>query len=184
MAIKITKWTMYDLGDIYNISTEEFTYLRLIFVCSKFDEESKDTIQKSAIECKELNPYENFFTADISCFPKGDVSKLMDCCFESMEALLNSQDNNPVLKEFLSFFIKNIDTDGAVFVPVALNRDVMRKELALSNGKQIIELWEILKKESFTAKNINPIYHNLKEGYRKLINDHEEKTKILYSRTI
>lgn len=164
--INITKWTLYDLGQAYEVYTEEHTYLRLVFVCSN-EEENVDTLAKNKIQFAKLNNYENYFTIDITCFPRKDIDTLMTCCMDSIEQLLNAQSENSQLKSVVDFMLRYCEMESSNFIFITLNKKDIEKQLESDNGKDLIQIYD-------NCESNNPIRANIYDKYSAIIKKHEQ----------
>lgn len=164
-VVKVSKWSFYDLGDVYRFAANSgYTYLRLIFVFSNTDEESMKCMEENSIKFQKLNEHENYFTSDMTYFPKYLIDKLMDCIHEEIEALFNSHVDDKVMKSYLDWFLRNVDSREAIYIPIELNTEEMVVDLINKNGKPIKEIYELLEQN-------NPFVDKIAKMYKEYILD-------------
>lgn len=173
MLVPVTKWTMYDLGLTYKFCTEEFTYLRLVFVYP-IDKLDPGFLLQNNITPVHINPIEAAITADITSFARSDIHKLKLCVTESIEALINSADENKVLSEFIKFFIRNFDLDSAQYVPVELDSSKCIGS-ALKNPEPLRVIYSNINADIRKGCEITNLARSFEEKYGELLGGPEFK---------
>lgn len=182
--LTVRAWSLYDLGNAYGfaikdeeviyysttnhkeIGVDATTYIRLIFT---FDmtEENLFCMSKNGIEWKQMNPTAGYFTSDMTFFPLRSIGKLKECISEEMLALINTHSDIQVLKEYLSWFIRNIDTTNAVYVDIPLDRELLEMENVAKNYAPLHEIYSRLEMENPFKKKIEQMYPAaIQEYYR------------------
>lgn len=164
--VKVRAWTLYNLGDVYGIAdcTPEYpsTYIRLVFAFSTMDLENVECMLENDIKYGMVDEYTAFFTTDINIFPTESIQKLKDCISDEMEALINSNVDLAVMKEYIHWFIRNVDTTSATYVDIPLDHFQLRNELKSKDDGPIKEIYENLKRtRSKMKENILIMYPDI-----------------------
>lgn len=167
MLVPVNKWTMYDLGLTYKFCTDDYTYVRLVFVYP-IDQLDPGFLLQNNITPVHINPLEAAITADITSFARKDIHKLKLCVSESIEALINTADENKVLVEFIKFFIKNFDLDNAQYIPIELNSSKCIGDARL-NPDPLKVIYKNISEDLKKGCNIVDLAKSFEKTYGKLL---------------
>jgi hypothetical protein len=173
--VKVIAWSLYDLGDLYGVADTkrdpQTTYIRMVFTFSTQIEENVTTMVENAIKFGTLDEYTGFFTTDINIFPTDSIEKLKGCIGDELEALINANNDIPILKEYINWFIRNVYTQDSIYIDVPLDKEQIINDLDSKDGAPIKEMYENLK---HTVSNMK---YNILDKYQIYILTEE---KILY----
>lgn len=174
--LKVKAWTLYDLGNAYgfalqdgdilretdNINQPEMepahTYIRLVFTFELSNEDNLKVLRENKIEYGRMSEHIGYFTSDITYFPTASIPKFKLCVTEELEALCNIKSPVPEIKDYLGWFIRNVDTVDSVYVDVYLERDMLIME---NEAKMYAPLVEIYSRMVIN----NPLKDRLKNIY-------------------
>ena len=164
--VKVQAWSLYDLGDTYGIADytpeTQSTYIRMVFTFSALNTENIECMLENDIKYGHFNEYTGYFTTDINIFPTESIQKLKDCIGDEMEALINSNADIQVMKEYIHWFIRNVDMNSAVYVEIPLDKYEIRNDLLMKDGAPIKEIYNNLKHTRSKMKdNILEMYPNI-----------------------
>jgi hypothetical protein len=177
--IKVIKWSLYDLGEAYNFThiyedildkntgeqiDVKVTYIRLLFSFPLSDTETLETLNQNSILYGTINEFIGFFTSDITIFPSSSLPKLKEGIHEELMGLLHSNSDDYALKSYLSWFIRNVDTNESQYVDIPLDAMSMMEDLVNKNGTPIQEIYKRL-------PNNSDLKNNVYKKYREFLDD-------------
>lgn len=181
--INAIKWTLYDLGEAYNFThvmevtpfkentkKVKLTYIRLVFTFDLNNQANIETLSQNNIMYGTIDEFKGYFTSDITMFPSESLSKLKEGITEELMGLLHSNSDEYCIKSYLSWFIRNVDTNNSEYIDIPLDPVFMMEDLVKKDGAPIKEIYERLPNNSQIKNNVYRLYKEFLEEPSKFKN--------------